>query len=175
MNTFIAVVVLAIAAVTLFGVVRMIQRKKDAAQLPLYVKGLASRIGYNKERMDRTSAKEIASELFRVKKIVWPELLRIYETGIEYPIDTIIIDPAWVDPMHHAGIKAYPRMWHIRINPMTRWGGAGQFDYRNAFAGELHSVLRVLLYGTANYSEPFDEVDKNRIKEATQLWQNINK
>ena len=137
MNTAVLIVLLAITAVVALGIYSVSTSKSKRGALPLYIQGLG-KIGYNQGAMDRTSAEEIARELLFIKNKMWPELLRIYQTGVQYPISTIIIDPRWVDPKHAAGIKAEVGAGVVTLNPMTKWGADRQYDYRNAFAAELH-------------------------------------
>ena len=172
MSTSILVVLLAITAFVALGIYKVSTRKSKHNALPIHIKGLG-KIGYNQGAMDRTSAEEIARELLSVKNKMWPELLRIYHTGVSYPISTIILDPKWVDPKHGAGIKAEVGTGVVTLNPLAKWGADRQYDFRNAFAAELHSVIRWQMFGFYYHDKPVNKDDKICMLAATEIWKAI--
>ena len=148
-------------------------KKQKNQSTPITIPGLCNSLGYNRELMDRTSAEEIGNELLRVKLRVWPELLRIYKTGMEYPINTIILDPVWVDPNHRMGIKCVPGPWVVTMNPTWRGGPDDAYNFRNAFAAELHSVIRTQLFGREWHGKPFNNLDRVHMNRAAALWKTL--
>lgn len=164
-------IVMAFTAIAMAVTVLLYRAKmrSDDPELPLYIEGLG-KIAYNRGAMDRSSAKEIAKDLLNVKNRMWPELQSIYRTGMQYGIGTIVLDPKWVDPKHSAGIKLAPSIGVIHLNPTVTWR---EGDFGNAFAAELHNMIRYQLFGPSNVSVSMDDDDDRNRKEATALWKSI--